>query len=491
MSMRVSLLCAVSAGIALVQAQNPEAVSAITDVNVIDVVAGKSIAGQTVIVRGARIAVIGPAASTVVPAGARVVNGQGHYLIPGLWDMHVHLRSNPVDRDKVLAEENAAMLDLFVVHGVTGVREMGGDLSEQVFAWREAIRNGKRSGPRIVTPGRKLDVAEPAWPGSIAVTTTEEARNAVVQMKQAGADFIKVYFNQVEPPVFKAVMEEAHGSGLQVVGHLPPNLSLQTAFELGLDGIEHSTLEAFPQAEHDRFAAEAAARRKRNLAMDTAESARRRMFLHDPKEAKRLYAMLAKRPFWVTPTMVVQARVRYEIAERTDFDADPRRRYFFPAIWQSWDTKGGRRRPPPPAVLEVLKRSVKESGEQVLAAHEAGVPILAGTDCGVSNNYVLPGWSLHEELEALVKLGLKPADALRSATLLPAKWRKEAASEGTVEAGKRADLVLLRSNPLNHISSTREIESVWLGGEYYPRTKLDAMLRIAAERAAPAWAAVK
>lgn len=464
---------------------------AITPVNVIDVVAGKTLADQTVILRGDRIAAVGPVAATPVPAGARVVNGQGRYLIPGLWDMHVHLRNDPTDRDKVLADENAAMLDLFVAHGVVGVREMGGDLSEHVFAWRNEIRNGKRIGPRIVTPGRKLDVAEPAWPGSIAVTSAEEARAAVTQMKQAGADFIKVYFNLVEPPVFKSVMDEAHRQGLKVTGHLPPNLSLQHAFELGMDGMEHSTLGTPLQAEHDRFSGEAAARRKRNLAMDLSESTRRRMFLHEPKEAERFYPLLAKRSFWVTPTMVVQARVRYEIAERTDFDADPRKRYFFPAIWKSWDTKSGTRRPPPAAVLDLLKRSVKESGEQVLAAHKSGVPILAGTDCGVSNNYVLPGWSLHEELEALVKLGMTPADALRSATLLPAKWRNEEATEGTVQTGKRADLVLLRSNPLNHISSTREIESVWIGGEHYPRTKLDALLRVAAERAAPAWAAVK
>ncbi len=464
---------------------------AITGVNVIDVAAGRALADQTVIVRGARIAAVGPADSTAVPAGARVVNGQGHYLIPGLWDMHIHLRSNPTDRDKALSEENAAMLDLFVAHGVVGVREMGGDLSDHVFAWRNEIRAGKRIGPRILTPGRKLDVAEPAWPGSIAVTSVEEARNAVLQMKQAGADFIKVYFNLLEAPVFKAVMDEAHRVGLKVTGHLPPNLSLQTAFELGMDGMEHSTLGTPLQAEHDRFAAETAARRQRNLAMDVAEATRRRMFLHDPKEAEHVYAALARRPFWVTPTMVVQARVRYEIAERTDWDTDPRKRYFFPAIWKSWDTKAGVRRPPPPAVLEVLKRSIKESGEQVLAAHKAGVPILAGTDCGVSNNYVMPGWSLHEELEALVKLGLTPAEALRSATLLPAKWRNEAATEGTVETGKRADLVLLRSNPLTHISSTREIESVWIGGEYFPRARLDAILRIAAERAAPAWATGK
>ena len=465
-----------------------EAVTALAGVNVVDVVSGKIAAGQTVLVNGGRIAAIGPAESVTIPPEARTVDGKGYYLIPGLWDMHVHFRGNPVDRYKPLAEENAALLELFVLNGVVGVREMGGDLSDHVLRWREEIRAGKRIGPRILTAGRKLDVETPAWPGSIAVTSGDEARQAVQQMKQAGVDFIKVYFNDVEPAVFKAVIDEAHRVGLKVTGHLPPNLSLQTAFELGLDGMEHSSLQAPLQAAHDQFAAETKARVKMDLRMDAAEIVRRRMFLHDAKEAARLYPLLAARSFWVTPTLHVQARVRYEIAER-DFDGDPRKRYYFPAIWASWDTKTGTRRPPPPANIDLLKRAVKQYGELVLAAHQAGVPMLAGTDCGVSNNYVLPGWSIHDELEALVRAGLTPAEALRTATVNPARWRGEAATEGTIEKGKRADLVLLRSNPLNHIGSTREVEAVFLGGEYYARGKLDALLRIAADRAASAWAA--
>ena len=251
--------------------------------------------------------------------------------------------------------------------------------------------------------------------------------------------------------------------------------------------MEHTTLQTPLQAVHDQFAAEAKARIKMDLRMDGAEITRRRMFMHDEKEAARLFPLMAARSFWLTPTLVVQARVRYEVAER-DFDGDPRKRYFFPAVWASWDTKAGMRRTPAAANLEILKRSVKQSTDLMLAAHKAGVPILAGTDCGVSNNYVLPGWSMHEELEALVKAGLTPAEALRTATVNPARWRGEAATEGSIEKGKRADLVLLRSNPLNHIGSTREIEAVFLGGEHFPRSKLDAMLRIAADRTAAAWA---
>lgn len=459
---------------------------AITGVNLVDVTAGKVIPNQTIFVSGSKIAAVGE--SIPVPAGARTIDGKGYYLMPGLWDMHVHFRNNPVDRDKQLADENAAMLDLFLVNGVVGVREMGGDLSDHVLAWRDQVRTGKRIGPRILTPGRKLDVAAPAWPGSIAVTSPEEARSAVQQMKQLHADFIKVYFNHVEPATFKAVMDEAHRLGLKVSGHLPPNLSLQTAFELGLDGMEHSTLFTPLQAAQDQYASEMEARRKLELVPDVSEIARRRLFMHDANEATRLYPLLAARSFWVTPTRIVEARVRYEIAEK-DFDADPRKRYFFPAIWASWDTKAGQRRPPAAAVLDLMKRSGKQSGELLMAAHKAGVPVLAGTDCGVANNYVLPGWSLHEELEAFVKLGMTPAEALRTATVNPAKWRGEAATEGTIEKGKRADLLLLRSNPLNHIGSTREIEAVILGGEPYSRAKLDAMLRIAGERTANAWAA--
>jgi len=487
---RLPLVCLLLGSTLPGHAQPRESNIAIRNVNVIDVAGGKVSAGQTVLIRGGNIDAVGPAEAVPVSPAATIVEGGGFYLIPGLWDMHVHFRNNPVDRYKPIAEENAAMLDLFVANGVVGVREMGGDLSDHVLQWRDQIREGKRAGPRILTPGRKLDVATPAWPGSIAVTSPDDARQAVQQMKQVRADFIKVYFNEVEPATFKAVIDEAHRAGLKVTGHLPLNLSLQTVFALGLDGMEHSTLQTPLQAVHDQFGGEAKARIKMDLRMDAAEAMKRRMFMHDAKEAARLYPLLAARSFWVTPTLVVQARVRYEIAER-DFDADPRKRYFFPAIWSSWDTKAGFRRVPPPANQDLLKRAVKQSGELVLAAHKAGVPILAGTDCGVSNNYVLPGWSIHEELEALVKVGLTPAEALRTATVNPARWRGDAATEGSIEKGRRADMVLLRSNPLHHIGSTREIEAVFLSGEYYSRGKLDAMLRMAADRTAAAWAPVK
>ena len=174
---------------AVLHAQSADPGTAITGINVIDVAKGNTVSNQTVLISGCRIAAMGAADSVAVPSGAKSLDGRGFYLIPGLWDMHVHFRSNPVDRYNPLAEENAALLELFLINGVVGVREMGGDLSDHVLLWRDQIRAGKRVGPRILTPGRKLDVAKPAWPGSIAVTSPEEARNAVQQMKQVNAEF--------------------------------------------------------------------------------------------------------------------------------------------------------------------------------------------------------------------------------------------------------------------------------------------------------------
>ncbi len=309
-----------------------------------------------------------------------------------------------------------------------------------------------------------------------------DAREAVKQMKKEGADFIKVYYNEVEPPLFRAVLDEAHAQGLKVTGHLPRNLTLAAALAAGLDGIEHGMYLRTPKDEvWEGYLAEGRQRTKDGIAADGAETAKRQMWMHDAGEASRVYAQLATRPFWVTPTLMVEARVRYEISERK-FDSDPRKRFFAPSIWASWDTESGRRRPPTGAALDALKRSARQVRELTRQAHKAGVPLLAGTDCGVSNNYVMPGWSMHEELAMMVEAGLTPAEVLRTATSNAARWRGAEATEGAVAQGMKADLLLLRANPLTAIGATRELDTLILGGRIFPRSQLDAMLHAAASR---------
>ncbi len=459
---------------------------AIIDVNVVDVVKGEVRSHQTVLIAGGRITAAAASDTVNIPAQAVRINGVGRYLMPGLWDMHIHLRSNQVNPDAPLVDENAALLDLFLPNGVVGVREMGGDLADSVYRWRDEIRAGKRIGPRILTAGRKIDGEPPSWNGSLGVKTPEAAREAVRQLKQSGADFVKVYFSNVTVEVLSAVVDEAHKNDLKVVGHLAGNLAIQTVIGIGQDGIEHAQyLIAGKREDAEQLSRESAARKDTPTAMDSRETLARRFYLEDAKEEERLYQDMAHKQVWVTPTLTVSMRVRLELGER-DFDSDDRKRFLFPAIWDSWDLKLGRRKPPAGDTRKIYVEANKRDHQATLAAHKAGVRMLAGTDCGVNNNYMVPGWSLHEELENLVKAGLTPLDALQMATINAARWRGAEATEGTVEKGKTADLVLLRSNPLEIIRHTREIESVFAAGKYYSRSDLDGMLRQAEDHASAA-----
>lgn len=463
----------------------PQPPLAIADVTVVDVVQGATHDHQTVLISNGHIADVGAADSVKIPAQTLRVSGEGRFLIPGLWDMHIHLRSDAAKRYVSLVEENGALLDLFLPNGVVGVREMGGDLAEYVLRWRDEIRTGRRVGPRILTAVRKIDQEPPAWPGSLGVKTPAEAREAVHQMKQEGADFIKVYFGRVSPEVLGAVVDEAHKLKLRVVGHWPQNLPIQSVVDIGQDGIEHAqSLLVYRRDEFEQFDKEQVSRRGTKWAIDPSESASRRLYMLDEKSEEGVYRSMADKQVWVTPTMAVHTRVRVELGD-VDFTADPRQRYVFPAIWESWDPKLGRRKPVSEDRMRELNAiTIKRTQEALVLAHKSGVPMLAGTDCGVDNNYMFPGWSLHEELDALVKAGLKPVDALRMATINAAKWRGEADTEGAIDKGKVADLVLLRSNPLETIGHTREIDAVVNRGKFYSRLDLDAMLQRAEERAA-------
>ena len=380
-----------------------------------------------------------------------------------------------------MSAENESMLDLFLPNGVVGICEMGGDLSESVMRWREEVRTGKREGPRILTAGRKLDNDPPAWAGSIGVKTVDEARQAVDQLKRSGADFVKVYFRTVPPDVFRAVIDEAHKQHLKLTGHKPVNMSIQELVETGIDGMQHAEyLPATSREAYDALQRERARRADTAWLMEPAESASRLLDMQDLKEGDRLYQLMAEKQFWVTPTIAVYTHsVEHGIK---DYSADEHKRFFFPGIWRTWDPKTASRRPFEGKVLTVRQAALKKWEQAALTAFKAGVPMTLGTDCGANNDHVMPGWAVHEELQALVRIGFTPAEALRLATVNPAKWRGDA-DDGVVEQGKVADLVLLRANPLSNIQHTKEIESVLQGGRYYPRASLDAMLKRAEERA--------
>jgi imidazolonepropionase-like amidohydrolase len=458
-------------------AQAPSQPSALVleQVNVVDVRTGRVRTHQTVVLVQGRIASVGPARSAKMPSGARVVDAGGKYLIPGLWDMHVHAAWPGID---------GLFASLFVANGVTGVREMYGD-KEIIRAWKARYESGE-PWPRMIAAGHILDGPKPFWPGSTTVSTAEEARQAVDRLHAAGADFIKVY-TRLPREAYVAAVSEAKRLGTYVAGHVPDSVTVAEASDLGQRSIEHLTGVALDcSKEADGLRAERLAAADDPSPAQTvktyARQAQRILATQDSARCAALIKRLARNRTWQVPTLVVNRS--FAFLDEEGFTADPRLRYMPEEVAKSWDWRSDFRfRERTPEDWAVSKRIYRRGVEIVGAMHRAGVPLLAGTD--VINPFSFPGFSLHDELALLVEAGLSPAEALRTATLNPAIFFGETASMGTVEEGRRADLVLLDANPLENIGNTKKVHAVVLQGRFYDRATLDAWLAKADRTTSP------
>jgi len=428
----------------------------LTNVTVIDVRGGPPRPGMSVVIGGGFITRVAPGAPPADQGQERRIDASGKFLIPGLWDMHVHLTFGdwfPGARE--------ITLPLFVANGVTGVRDMGSDL-EPVLEWRKAIDAGTLLGPRIVTPGPMLDGPKPRFPSSLAIATAEDGRRAVRQLKQRGADFIKLQSLVPREAVF-AIADEAKKQGMVFVGHVPDAVRASEASNAGQKSFEHliGVFEGSSPAE-DEF-------------LTGAKGPGRFLATYDPDRAARLAALLARNRTWQCPTLVWERGGN--LIEESDFAHDPLAKYA-PASWKDKTWKRFTDQVTHEFNTDDLatrKRFVEKELEIVGVLHRAGVPFLAGTDTppGV---FVFPGFSLHEELQLLVRAGFTPLEALQAATLNPAVFLGLEQRLGTVETGKVADLVLLDANPLDDIRNTRKISAVLLRGRYLARADLDRVL---------------
>ena len=445
---------------------------AFTHVTVIDMTGAPSKRDRTVVISGNRIAQVGSPGSTKIPRNARVVDAAGKFLIPGLWDMHVHFG------------ETERSFPLFVANGVTGVRDMGGD-PEKSFRWREETARGALLGPRIVACGPIIDGPDPAAHGpTIVVATAAEGRKAVADLAGRGADCIKVY-DRLPRDAYFAIISEARKRRIPVVGHVPLSVSTAEASDAGQKSIEHlgtvlegsSTIEAElqrleaappPAGDPSEFPRRIAARGKRML--DT----------YDERKASVLFRRLAKNRTWQVPTLVVKRGQTF--IDDLSRAGDVRLKYVAKSDREWWSPqKNFFARYRTPEYIVYKKRLYRTELDLVGAMHHAGVPLMTGTD--VSSAWVFPGFSLHDELELLVEAGLTPMEALRAATRNPAAFLGELASFGTVERGKMADLVLLDANPLEDIRNSRKIRAVVRNGRYLPNEELQAMLARAEDAA--------
>jgi len=443
---------------ALVSAQSPPASALIIhDVTVIDATGAPAQPHRTVIVRNGRIEEIASSAHGMAGKLSGVhIDGSGKFLIPGLWDMHVHMVFGdwfPHGRE--------ISLPLFIANGVTGVRDMGGEL-EVLQQWRKEIAAGTLVGPRMVISGPMLDGPQPRFPSSIAIKTPEDGRRAVDDLKNRGADFIKLQSLIPREAVF-AIADEAHKQRISFVGHVPDSVRASEMSNAGQKSFEHliGIFEGSSPLE-DEF-------------LKGPKTETKFLSTYDPERAAKLFALLAKNHTWQCPTLVWERGGN--LIDESDFAHDARARYV-PAYWKDVTWKRFKE--------EILhdyntddlatrKRFIEKELEVVNAMHRAGVQFLAGTDTppGV---YVFPGFSLHEELQRFVAAGFTPIEALQTATLNPAKFLGMEDRLGTIVKGKLADLVLLDANPLEDIRNTQKIAGVIVNGRYLARADLDKML---------------
>jgi imidazolonepropionase-like amidohydrolase len=464
----------------LMAARTQEPSLAFDHVTVIDVTAtqpGRALEpDRTVVIAGGRITAIGKTGKVRVPSGAQVVDASGKFLIPGLWDMHVHT---------LVEGRPDFVFPLLIANGITGVRDMGASLKpQQIQQMRRDIATGKILGPRFgAVAGRILDGPGSQLNVGLSVSTPDEGRQFVRSSKRQGADFIKVY-NLLPRDVYLAVVDEAKKQGLPVAGHTPFSMTAAEVSDLGQKSIEH-TADLFTSCSRDEAALRQELReRARAQAQARGDSNAARMPVevkasasYDEQKAAALFARFVRNGTWQCPTLAVR---RTTLADPGQLDADLRLKYIPASVREDWRSTFAQRSASS-SEMEQRKRRFQKTLEMVAAMQRAGVGILAGTD--ILNPYVLPGFGLHDELALFVQAGLKPMAALQTATINPAKFLGVSDSVGTVEKGKIADLVLLEANPLEDIGNTQRISAVVVNGRYLPKKELQKLLA-AAEAAA-------
>ncbi len=412
---------------------------AIRDVTLIDPGSGQSRPHSTLIVRNDRISATGPAASTVVPNDARLIDGRGKFIIPGLWDMHVHLWYS------------RNQLPLYVANGVTGVRDMGSDF-KRVIEWRRAILQQNAIGPHILTSGPPITgkPSEDSKLPSIVVASPDDARHAVDQLADMGVDFVKVLSN-VPHDAYIALAERARQLHVEFAGHVPTSVPAWDVVEARQNSIEHmfgilKILGTDPANPLDTFSSErATAFFNRSALFDVAH----------------------------VPTLTLWQRMSY--VDAAAHMRDPRLKQTPASIRDTWPKFDEEMKDAAKADTPQVRKQLELVWRMVRIMHDSGVVILAGTDTG--DPYTAPGGSLHDELALLVNAGLTPMEALQSATTAPAKFLGWDESVGRLEPGFVADIVLLDADPLLDIHNVAKIAGVAVRGRYLDRAAIAAILQ--------------
>jgi amidohydrolase family protein len=457
-SLSSALVLALMAGCG-VNGQTPsqEPIS-ITHATVLDISSGKKLPDRTVFVQGDRILSVAAFDSTNPPQG-RVIDARDGFLIPGLWDMHVHI-------------QDLEDLPLYVANGVTGVRLMFG--SKHTPSLRAKLATAPIA-PEVIFGSAIVDGDPPVWEGSIIIRKPEDARRTVDEIKADGADFVKIY-NDIPRDAYFALADEARKQNIPFVGHLPYAVRASEASDAGQRSIEHLDGIAFACSKRELSIIKELRPlhyiEKMNLVAEALNS-------FDAAQCQALFAQFRRNGTWQVPTLTVHRGMAF--LNDHHFTSDPRLAYMGGDVRNRWKPENDFRfRRWTPAEFELHRGLFKADKQMVGLMFRADVPLLAGTDA--MNPFCFPGFSLHDELALLVESGLTPLAALQAATIRPAEFLGRTEELGLVAPGKRADLVLLSADPLADIHNTTQIQAVCLHGKYFDRAALDRLLEDAKHR---------
>ena len=462
---------------------NPAAIAAeprlvLTHVTVIDMTGAPPKPDMTVIIEGQKIISVTSSKETTAPRDAVFVDASGKYLIPGLWDMHLHTVYGSAK------DTGSTLFPLLVANGITGIRNPGSLFSiSQINRWRQLIADGALPGPRIFI-GQQVDgPGGPSVSFVYRVKTESQARAAVQRIKREGFDFVKVY-SRLSRAAFFAAADEARRIGIPFAGHVPTSVNDGEASDAGQKSIEHlEGMLVSTSSDEERirkgwleYEAKVAALNGRTVPTELEDEnfkfVSASLDTFDEEKARRLYAVFVRNGTYHCSTLVIHQA--WGSLRHPEFFEDPRLRYvplklrksanFYLEPSRTWSAER----------KAITERLFQYRLRMVAEMRRAGVELLAGTDTAFG--YPVAGFALHDELGLFVQAGLTPMEALKTATYNPAKYFGLLNSLGTVEPGKIADLVLLNANPLDDIGNTKKIEAVIVNGRYLSRKQLDQLL---------------
>ncbi len=443
---------------------SPDAIL-IKDANIIDIESGTIIPQQSILIEYGKITNIFPSGA-IAYAAHQEIEATGKYVIPGLWDMHIHLRGG-----SGLVNENKNLIPLYIANGVTTIREAGGDITPEILNWKEEISNNTLIGPTIFTSGPKLDGKNSTWPGSLELQSKDDVKKALDSLVTLGVDFIKIYDSTLSEDIFLEILHQAEARGLKTTGHIPMSVMLEDALDAGIDGVEHLYYVLKGTSSKEQEITDLV----RNGKLNFWDAVRQLLDSYDEEKADKLFQKMAGKKVAVTPTLYIDEVLSF--LHDVDHSDDVELNFIGQEIQKTYARRLN-------AALKRSEASKKFEAElhhkfksMIKPMFDANVMLLTGSDNGAYNSYVYAGSSLHKELEKFVESGLTPTETLQSSIINGATFFGVQDSISTIQVGKKGDLLILNANPLQDIKNTTSIETVVHNGKSYSQKELQQLLK--------------